>query len=143
MSVRARVGIVVVVVGGIAFGLTRVIFPLPPNMPAPPSGLLPYFVFLDVVADLLFGLGIAFLVFGYPLMRRAGQTAGVTVGAYASIAFLLLNWWPHANLHMVTGLDFNKILWIDYAFHLPLFVSAAVVAFFFVRTVGQPRVSER
>lgn len=139
MSIRTKVGIVTVVVAAIAFALTRVIWPMPATMAPPPAGLLPYFIALDVLTALLFGLGVAFVIFGYPLLRGAGQPQALTVAAYLSIAFLMLNWWPHGNLHLVTGFDFNKVVLIDYGFHLPLFVSAVLVALFFTRTVGRSR----
>jgi hypothetical protein len=139
MSTRVKVGIVTVVSGAVAFALTRVIWPLPSTMAPPPPNLLPLFILLDVLTALLFGIGVAFVIFGYPMLRRVRQPEALTAATYGAIAFLLLNWWPHLNMHMVSGLNYASLLWIDYLFHVPLFFSAAVVALFFARTVGASR----
>ncbi len=146
MGTRVKFVAVSLVVGIIAAALTRVIWPLPSNGPALPAGLLPWLVALDVMGALLFGVGVAFVVFGYPLVRRAGQSGLLTGATYVSIAFQLLSWWPHGSLHEVIGstfpIDFNKLLYLDYGFHLPLIATALIITYFFARTLTVQRAAE-
>jgi hypothetical protein len=57
---------------------------------------------------------------------------------YISIAFLLVSWWPHINLHNTNGFDLQGLLYIDYGFHIPLMISGAIVAYGFLNLFRQP-----
>src|SRR6266571_1586753 len=94
--------------------------------------LVPLFVVLSLVESLSFGLGVAFLIFGRPLVDRMGRSPGLTTAAYVAIAFLLLNWWPHDNMHRMTNGDWSRVVLVEYTFHLPLMIAGAVLAWFFV-----------
>lgn len=94
------------------------------------------FALLFIVEALLFGLGVAFLVFGFPLVRQAAGRVGMDPRpVYIAIAWQLVSWWPHDNFHMATGMDLNGLLMIEYAFHMTLILSALVVARFFLATL--------
>ena len=126
---------VTLVVGVISFFLTRVIWPDATGGPQPASGLIPFFIILAIGESLAFGLGVAFLIFGFPLLRAAGQPGWLTWAAFLSIAWYLVNWWPHDNLHRVNGMNFAGLLGIEYAFHLTMEIAGALLALFFFRTV--------
>lgn len=129
------------IVGAVAFALTP-LWPIPATAPEPPSAVFPLFVALSLIESLSFGLGIAFLIFGRPLIARMGGSSGLATAAYLAIAFLLVNWWPHDNLHRVTNGDWNRVVVVEYGFHIPLMVAGAVLAWFFVslaRTTPAPR----
>jgi hypothetical protein len=119
----------------ISFALTRVIWPDAPGAAQPSAGLLPFYIVVGLVESIAFGLGIAFLIFGGRLMTSFGQGRGLTLLTYLSIAWLLINWWPHANLHRVVGTNFSRLIWIEYGFHVTLIAAAACVAYFFVTTL--------
>jgi hypothetical protein len=119
----------------ISFVLTRVIWPDAPGAPQPSAGLLPFYIVVGLVESFAFGLGVAFLIFGGRMMRSFGQSGGLTLWTYLSIAWLLINWWPHDNLHRVIGLNFSRLIWIEYAFHVTLIAAGACVAYFFVTTL--------
>jgi hypothetical protein len=134
-SKRSTAAIVAVATIGTiaALGLGRVIWPDPPGM-APPDNLLPLFIVIGVVESVSFGLGLSFLLYGWPRLRRAGQDRRLTVATYVSIAWLMTSWWPHDNLHRVLAHgDWSGLLRIEYAFHVTLAVAGAIVAWFFVR----------
>jgi hypothetical protein len=84
-----KVGLVTIAAGVPAFFLTPVLFPVNPNVPMPPAAYIPYFIILSVIESLFFGIGVAFLAFGFPLMRRVGAVAGLSPWpAYLSIGYL-------------------------------------------------------
>lgn len=119
----------------ISFALTRVIWPDAPGAPQPSAGLLPFYIVVGLVESIAFGLGVAFLIFGGRMMTSFGQGRGLTLLTYLSISWLLINWWPHDNLHRVVGFNFSRLIWIEYGFHVTLIAAAACVAYFFVTTL--------
>jgi hypothetical protein len=118
-------------VGAASFALGPVIWPLPTTA-QPPANLLPLIILLIALESLAFGLGVAFLLFGRRWIGSMGVSPGLSFATYLSIAWLLVNWWPHDSLHRVTGLEWNRLVLIEYGFHLPLLLAGAVVAWFFV-----------
>lgn len=115
------------------------IWPDPPGVASPPSSILPALIALDVAASLLFGLGICFLIFGYGVVARAGQPLVLTYATYISIAWLMVSWWPHGNLHRVTlAGNWSGLIGIEYGFHLTLMAAAAITAVFFLRVLSRP-----
>ena len=126
--------LVTLLIGTLVFVLTP-LWPVPPAAPQPPSSLFPLFVVLMLVESASFGLGVAFVVFGRSLFDRMGRSPRLTTAAYLAVAWLLVNWWPHDNLHRVAGGDWSGLVLIEYGFHVPLMLSGAVLAWFFVSTV--------
>jgi hypothetical protein len=124
-----------VVVTLISFALTRVLWPDAPGAAQPPAALLPLFIGVGLIESVAFGLGVAFLVFGGRLMNTFDRGRGLTLLTYLSIGWLLINWWPHDNLHRVIRFDFARLIWIEYGFHVTLIAAAACVAYFFVTTL--------
>jgi hypothetical protein len=108
------------------------------DFPPPSAGQLPWFVLLNVAESLTFGFGIAFLFFGYPLIRNIlPASRNLTLAAYLSIAWLLSSWWPHDSLHVANGTNMSGLLAIEYGFHVTLMVTGAILAFFFLALVRQ------
>jgi hypothetical protein len=136
MRARIAVPVITLAVGIPAFLLSQVIWPPAPGNPTPSGAQLPLFMLLFIVEALLFGLGVAFLAFGFPLVRQAAGRIGMDPRpVYVAIAWQLVSWWPHDNFHMATGMDLNGLLMIEYAFHMTLILSALVVARFFLATL--------
>jgi len=110
----------------------------PTGSPTPTSAQLPLFILLNIAEGLAFGLGVSFLVFGYPMVRAISPaSAGLTRAAHISIAWLLANWWPHDSLHMHNGLNLGGLLGIEYAFHITLMIAGVIVAYFFLTLIRQ------
>jgi hypothetical protein len=97
---------------------------------APPTAAqLPALIALGVGDALFLGFGVAFLVFGFPVIRRVSPDSRLRAwGMYLSIGYLLVSWWPHLNMHAANGLDIGGLLVIDYTFHLPLEIAGVVLA---------------
>ena len=122
--------IVVCTVG--SFALTPVIWPFA-TAGGPPSSLAPLFVVLGIFESLAFGVGVAFLIWGWPLLQRVGQPYWLTLLAYVSIGWYLVNWWPHDNLHRVIGVSYGQLAAVEYGFHVTMQIAGGILALFFVR----------
>src|ERR671928_1750362 len=125
----------------LAVGIPATVLSLPlwpPQPGADPSPLqIALFFGIFAAEGLLFGFGVAFVLFGGPLVRAATAAAGVhTWPVFVSVAWTLLSWWPHDGFHRASPLGvLNATLRIDYAFHLTLIVAAVVIARFFLATL--------
>lgn len=121
--------LVVLVVAVPALLLAPLIWP-PADLGVEPSATqLPLFVTLAVGDALFLGAGVAFLVFGFPIIRRVARGSRLRAwGMYLSIGYLLVSWWPHVNMHASNGVDLGGLLVIDYVFHLPLEIAGVVLA---------------
>jgi len=128
-----KVAIFTAVVGIPVFLLGPILFPPADVGVEPTAAQIPHFIFLAVGDALLLGLGVSFLLFGFPVMRRVSPDSKVRAWAmYLSIGYLMVSWWPHLNLHAANGIDFGGLLFIDYVFHLPLEVAGVALALSFV-----------
>jgi hypothetical protein len=74
----------------------------------PTSAQIPFLIFLSVTDAVLLGLGISFLVFGLPVIRRVSPDSKVRAWAkYLAIGYLIVSWWPNLNMHVANGVDFR------------------------------------
>ncbi|GAB2912876.1 hypothetical protein [Streptomyces heilongjiangensis] len=92
-----------VVVLPLAAVLTDVLWPGSTDLtyvPAPWSWL---FRGLYAAELLAFGVGLAFLVAGRPLMRRQGRSGGLTTAAHLAVVWLLVSWWPQDNFYRLAA----------------------------------------
>jgi hypothetical protein len=104
-----------------------------PTVPMPTSAQMPLFILLNIAEVVTFGLGISFLVFGFPLIRAISPASQLlTRASHLSIAWLLFNWWPHDSLHLHFGLELNGLLAIEYGFHITLMFAGGILAGFFI-----------
>ena len=122
--------LVTVLVATPAFLLSPILFPPAEGGPEPTAGQLPHFLFLGASDAILLGLGVSFLLFGYPVLRKVSFASKARAWAmYLSIGYLMVSWWPHLGMHASNGLDLQRLLYIDYLFRLPLEVAGAVLAY--------------
>lgn len=129
---KLKLAAVTLGVGLPAIALSQIIWPNPPGIELPPQPLFGLYIALSVVEGLLFGLGVAFLAFGLPLVRRARISPRLTWATYLSIAWLLVNWWPHDNFHRANGYDIAGLIRIEYGFHATLYLAGMVTAWYFI-----------
>ncbi|GAC1367414.1 MAG: hypothetical protein NVSMB44_32950 [Ktedonobacteraceae bacterium] len=110
-----------------------------PPAVAPGSNLLPFFLVLACAEAVTFGLGAAFLIFGWPQLRlRSFGSQPLRWAMFISIAWLLLSWWPHDHLH-AWNKTLEGLLFIEYGFHLTLYISGAILAYGFIRLLVPAR----
>jgi hypothetical protein len=126
-----KVLILILVVTVPAFLLGHVIWH--PLGMAPSPGQMPFFMVVSFFEALALGLGVSFLVFGLPLVRSVPSELKTRAWLmYLGIGWALVSWWPHGNLHVSNGDNMQRLLYIEYGFHVTLVISAAMVAYCFL-----------
>ncbi|MHB8611979.1 MAG: hypothetical protein ACYDAL_06070 [Candidatus Dormibacteraceae bacterium] len=129
---------VIAVVAAAAVPLSLQLWPAPVGAATPPLSMLPLFITIAVIIPALsLGLGVAFMLFGKNLLSAAGVPT-LSRGAFFSIGWLLINWWPHSNFHRVAN-GWTNIVLIDYFFHTTVIVASSVVAAFFLSVIRERR----
>jgi hypothetical protein len=133
-----KVALVTVVLGVAAMVLGPILWPIAEGGAQPTAGQLFFFIVLEAIQSLAFSLGIAFLVFGLPAVRRASPYSGLMGWAmYLSIGWLLVSWWPHSHLHQVVGENLQGLLYIEYGFHVTLIIGAVILAYGFLSVLRE------
>jgi hypothetical protein len=129
---RWQVVLTVLAFGIPAFLLARVLWPDPVGAATPPPSVLPIFISISALEALLFGVGIAFIVFGRRWLTFDGSR--LELAAFVAIAWSLVSWWPHDNLHRVTH-DWTGLAMIEVGFHVTLILSILVIGAYFLRNL--------
>ncbi len=138
MKTWAKVLLVTVVLAVPAFLLGPVIWPPAEGGPEPTGGQLPFFIFMALIESVLLGLGVSFLLFGLPALRRVSPDSKLRAWVmYLSIGWLMVSWWPHDNLHIHIGENMQGLLYLLYGFHFTLIIAALALAYCFVSLLRQ------
>ena len=133
-----KVALVTIVVGVAAMALGPILWPIAEGGAQPTAGQLFFFIVLEAIQSLAFGLGISFLLFGLPTMRRVSLNSRLMGWAmYLSIGWLLISWWPHSHLHQVVGENLQGLLYIEYGFHVTLIIGAIVLAYGYLQLLRE------
>ena len=120
--------------------LGQTLWPAPVSLASPPTAMQEkLFMLLDVIEALAFGLGLAFVLFAWPAVKRIVPSTGGAAIMYVSTAWFLANWWIHDNFHMVVGFRTGGLLAIEYAFHVTLILAAAALAYSLTIGSGKAR----
>lgn len=137
MRMWMKVFVVTVLCAVTALVLGPILWHRAEGMPEPSGGLLPFFIVLSVIEAITFGLGISFLAFGLPLVRKvADGPRFLTWATYLGIGWLLVSWWPHDNFHQsMGGNDMVGLLYLEYGFHVTLIIAGLIVAYFFLNSL--------
>ena len=144
---KTKVVLVTLVVGILAFLLAPnaplTIWPKPAELMPPPTPTeVNLFMLLGVFDALSLGLGIACLIFGWPLVEQvAAPSRGRAVIIYVSTVWFLGNWWVHDALHIVNGMNPTGLLRIEYGFHVTLIIAGAALAYAFATMVKDGSIS--
>jgi hypothetical protein len=115
-----------------AFALGRVIWPDPVGASVPPAALQPVFIGISALEAVLFGIGVAFVLFGRRWLPAHGT--GLATATYVAIGWSLVNWWPHDNFHRIVH-DWSGLAAIEVGFHVTLILSILVIGAFFIRSL--------
>jgi hypothetical protein len=136
MKTWSKIALITLGTALLAFVLGPIIWP-PDLHGAKPVGLQMLFAMaLATMESLTFGLGVAFISYGLPLVRcAAGARPARTWVAFIATSWLLISWWPHDNMHKHNGMDLGGLLVIDYVFHVSMMLAGAVLAYNLVRAL--------
>lgn len=135
-----KILLVTILVGIPAVPVGQILWPTLDVTPAsagmPPY--LPFLILISILEALTFGLGVAFVVFGLPLVRRVPVwSPTLRAAVFVSISWFLLSWWPHDGFHRSLGLNMWGLVAIEYIFHVTLMIAAGILALAFARLVQQ------
>lgn len=129
-----RISLLTLVVAAAAFLAGPKLWPMAPSVPEPPSNLLPFYIALAAIEALAFGFAVAFLAFGWPAIRRLPLGAPwLNKLLFVTLCWFMGNWWMHDNLHMHVALDMNRLLYIEYGFHVTMLSCVVILAAGFLR----------
>lgn len=124
-------GIIVLSVPVLA--ISPVLWPTAIGAAIPSPAQLIFFFIISLIEAMLFSTGLVFLFFGFDVVKKAPAALRRTAWMfYASAAWMLLSWWPHDNFHRsVNENDLQKLLYVEYGFHLTLIVAGLAIAYTF------------
>lgn len=139
METKWKVVLVTLVAGFIGFlfeansPIGKLIWPAHLGGMQPTSLQLGLLIVVGIAEAIGFGLGVAFLMYGFPLVSRAAPSSrGLVQAAYVAIAWGLVSWVPHDSLHQHIGENLGALIAIEYGFHVTLIACGAVIAWFFI-----------
>ncbi|HEU5098012.1 MAG TPA: hypothetical protein VFU22_03135 [Roseiflexaceae bacterium] len=125
-----------------AFILAPMLWRPDPHGDTPVGLQLLLFMVLAGLDALTFGLGVAFICYGLPLIRRVtDESRARTWITFIATAWLLISWWPHDNMHKHNGMNLNGLLVIDYVFHVSMMVAGVILAYNLVRALQSTRMT--
>jgi hypothetical protein len=130
MKISARFVFIALVFAVISFLLGPVLWQ--PSGDIVPSGSqMPFFLLLSALESVAFGLGISFILFAFPYVRRAPRDMRRTATVlYVVIAWHLVSWWPHDNMHISNTMgNVWGLIRIEYLFHFSLIITTIVAAY--------------
>lgn len=126
------------VIGTAAFFTGPIIWPMSAALPMPPANLLPAYVGVSAIEALAFGFAVAFAVFGWPAVRDLRLGAPwLNRLLFVTLVWFMGNWWMHDNLHMHIALDMNRMLYIEFAFHMSMLACGVTLALSWMRLARQ------
>lgn len=133
-----RMSLLTLVIGAVAFLTGPKLWPMAPGVPDPPPNLLPFYIVLAAIEALAFGFAVAFAIFGWPAIRRLPLGAPwLNKSLFVTLCWFMGNWWMHDNLHMHIALDMNRLLYIEYGFHMSMLACVLILAVGFMRLASQ------
>ena len=95
---------------------------------------MPLLVFSGAVEALSLGLGVAFVLFGWPrILRNTDSSRTRTIAVCASVSWLLVSWWPHENLVSYLGESARTLTYLEYGFQATLIICGVVLAYSLLR----------
>lgn len=130
MSTKTKALLITLLFAIPTFLTGKQIWPPDPMSPSPTSSQLPFFIILALFESLSFGLGIAFLILGWKYATKLPVgSKNLSMAAFLSIVWLMINWWSHDNMHIHNGMDLQGLLFIEYGYHITLMIAGSILAY--------------
>ncbi len=113
------------------------------DLPMPTMAQLPFFAFLALVESAALAAGVIFYILINAQIKKLKESEQKRYSIMAGcIAWSLLNWWMHDNLHMHNGTDIVGLLYIEYIFHISLMTTAGILAYNFYKLVEEKTIQK-
>lgn len=129
MKPKIKFFIITIVLAVPAFLLGPTLWPPAVGGPVPTAGQVPFLILISAIEVLGFGAGVAFFLLGLKYALKSRVFDSLTLPVFLSITWELVSWWPHSNLHIHIGDDFQKRIYIEYGFHLTLVIAALIIGY--------------
>lgn len=137
MNDFTKAAVITLVIGAIVFSLTGFIWPSSESYTQPTGNQVYFFKMVSILESCLFGLGIAFFVLMWPMLKRAWKIMHwPTMLSILSLTWMFLNWWPHDNMHLFFGPEMETLIFIEGFFHGSMIVAVVIVAWSYYRAVS-------
>lgn len=128
-----KVLIITLIFGIASFLLGDVLWPMAESEVSPTAQQLPFLIVVMIIESIAFGLGISFLILGWPLVKKVAHGSQRAAWAlYIGAAWYLVSWWPHDRMHMsMEHGDYWSLIGVEYGFHVTLILAGALIAWGF------------
>jgi hypothetical protein len=103
-----------------------------PSAPIPSGLLLPGLLLNTAITRLALGAGVAFLIYGWPLVKSSTTGRPLNLLAYGSVVWCLICWLPYQQIDFLIPYSGSEQLALAYAFHVTLIAAATVLAAYFL-----------
>lgn len=95
----------------------------------PSGGAMAALISASLVESVAFGVGLAWIAFGWTLVRRLGRP--LALPTYVAVAWALVSWAPHTSFHQsIAEGNYGALAAVEWGFHVTLVVGAFIVAAF-------------
>lgn len=130
MKPWVKVLIITLIFGIVSFLLGDVFWPMAESEVAPTAQQLPFLIVVMIIESIAFGLGISFLILGWPLVKKVAHGSKFTAWSlYIGATWYMVSWWPHDRLHMsMEHGDYWSLIAVEYGFHVTLILAGALIA---------------
>jgi len=99
----------------------------------PAGAALAGLISASIVESIAFGVGLAWIAFGWPLVKDAGRLGLAT---YIAVAWGLVSWAPHTAFHQSLGEgNWGGLAAVEWGFHVTLVIGAFIMATFVWRVL--------
>ena len=100
----------------------------------PTGGALAALISAQLVEFVAFGVGLAWIAYGWQIVRRLSEP--LAVPTFIAIAWSLVSWAPHSAFHQSLGEEnWGGLAAIEWGFHVTLVISAFIIAMFVWRAL--------
>jgi hypothetical protein len=101
-----------------------------------------FFILLNVIQSLAFGLGFTFLLFGWQHIKEIlPGNKNLSLAVYLAMAWSLISWWPHTSLHQIVGMEnITNLLAVEYVFHVTVILGGVIMLYFVLTKIKQNQV---
>lgn len=100
-----------------------------PGRPVPTGGLLSLYILLNVFEAASVAMAVVLLFTAWPKKAIKPLTLLETRNGFVCLLWILGNWWVHDGLHVHIGDDLQRLIYVEYGFHVTIMTAAGYLIF--------------